>query len=264
MEIRRTEDHSIFQHLVGNRTVARSRVEKIKQSIQKVGYIINPIIVNEKYQIIDGQGREQALAELGMPVDYIVVEGTGINECRSMNIYQSNWRLEDYIYSYAEQGDSSYIRLLHLLKKYKKEGFDIRAIGSVLMKGMGEVHSKIIMEGGIVFTEEDEKEAVECIDWMIPVMDVLRESECGSIKSYIQVLAWCYFNEDIDNDRLVEKVNKRRIPIIPAINSRQAATVIETIYDYSCSKKSFLSYAFVKDTNSNYRRRRALSRQGKE
>ena len=34
MEIRRTSDHSIFKHLVGNRTVARSRVEKIGTTMQ--------------------------------------------------------------------------------------------------------------------------------------------------------------------------------------------------------------------------------------
>ena len=58
--INTTGDYGIFKRLKGNRTVTRSRVEKIKNSINKVGYIKSPIVVNEKREVIDGQGRCQA------------------------------------------------------------------------------------------------------------------------------------------------------------------------------------------------------------
>ena len=255
--VKRTDDHSIFKHLVGNRSVARSRVEKIKESIKKVGYITNPIIVNERYQIIDGQGREQALAELGLPVDFIVVEGTGINECRSMNIYQSNWKIDDYIWSYAEQGDPSYIRLLHLLKRYKKDGFDYKAISSVLCKGLGEMSSVFVMNGGVVISEEDKNKAVVCIEWLKPLVGILEDVDCGSIKSFIQVLVWCYYNPKINNDRLVDCMKKKTQFITPAINAQQASSVIENVYDYHRSEKSFLSLEFMKDKHHRKRSKRA-------
>ena len=61
MEIFRTNKYEIFKQLKGNREVSPKRISKIINSIKEVGYIINPIIVNEKMEVIDGQGRLEAL-----------------------------------------------------------------------------------------------------------------------------------------------------------------------------------------------------------
>lgn len=108
-EIYQTENYSIFKRLSGNRGVEDSRVLSILKSIQNVGYIKNPIIVNEKYEVIDGQGRLEACKRLGLPVYYSIAEGAGIEECIAMNINQKNWKVEDYINSYGELGINSYI-----------------------------------------------------------------------------------------------------------------------------------------------------------
>lgn len=81
-----TSDYSIFAHLKENRDVKEQRVKKIRKSIDSVGYIRNPIIVNEKMEIIDGQGRFEVLKEKGYPVEFIIDEGIGVDECRAMNV----------------------------------------------------------------------------------------------------------------------------------------------------------------------------------
>lgn len=53
------KDYSKFKRLENNRDVTESRKEKLKASIAS-GEILNPIIVNEKMEIIDGQGRYEA------------------------------------------------------------------------------------------------------------------------------------------------------------------------------------------------------------
>lgn len=58
MRIYKTDDHTLFKKLEGNRDV-RS-VEKIIKSIDNVGYVLSPILVNEKYEVIDGQNRLEA------------------------------------------------------------------------------------------------------------------------------------------------------------------------------------------------------------
>lgn len=86
MEIFRTNKYEIFKQLKGNREVSPKRISKIINSIKEVGYIINPIIVNEKMEVIDGQGRLEALRILKMPVDYIIQDGIGIKECISIKL----------------------------------------------------------------------------------------------------------------------------------------------------------------------------------
>lgn len=46
-KIERTNNYKIFKKLKGNRDVAPSRVRKIVESINKVGYVTSPVIVNE-------------------------------------------------------------------------------------------------------------------------------------------------------------------------------------------------------------------------
>ena len=76
-----TTDYGIFKRLVGNRDIPESRISKIVESIQTIGWVHNPIIVNERMEVIDGQGRLTALQRLKMPVEYIVAEGAGNKEC---------------------------------------------------------------------------------------------------------------------------------------------------------------------------------------
>lgn len=45
-----TNDYSIFKRLPGNRDIPESRISKIVESIQSIGWVHNPIIVNEKWK----------------------------------------------------------------------------------------------------------------------------------------------------------------------------------------------------------------------
>lgn len=84
-EIQRTNNYYMFKRLEGNRFVDPKKVNKLKKSIDEVGYISNPIIVNEKMEVIDGQHRLEALKELGKPVEYIVQKNLDIKEVLFMN-----------------------------------------------------------------------------------------------------------------------------------------------------------------------------------
>ena len=117
-EILETTDYEIFKPLLGNRD--RKSEGKIIDSIQRVGYIISPLIVNENMEVIDGQNRLAALKALELPVHYIIQPGLGIEECRQLNIGQTNWGVADYVYSYAELGNESYGRLASLVNDYRR------------------------------------------------------------------------------------------------------------------------------------------------
>ena len=125
-KIYQTTDYDKFKRLKGNRDVSRSG--KVVESIEKVGYILSPILVNENFEVIDGQNRLQAVKELKLPVKYMVQPGIGIDECRALNINQSNWSTEQFIASYAENGYSSYERLYSLIRDFKGKGFSLEGI----------------------------------------------------------------------------------------------------------------------------------------
>ena len=72
-QVMKTNDYTIFSQIKGNRFINKSHLNRIKQSI-KEEYLEVPIIVNEKYEIIDGPHRFEAVKELKKPIYFIKVK----------------------------------------------------------------------------------------------------------------------------------------------------------------------------------------------
>lgn len=118
--VQQTQDYEQFTFLNANRDQNRGHIESLKRAFEEVGNLtkVQPILVNDRYQIIDGQHRFIACKELGLPIFFTVVSGLGVREARSMNILHRPWRTEDYAKSYAETGDQNYTKYLELKEDY--------------------------------------------------------------------------------------------------------------------------------------------------
>lgn len=173
----RTNNLSQFKIMLGNRDVTTARVKRIKDSIKKNGYLHSPILVNERNEVIDGQGRLAACKELGCEIEYIVAPGFGIEQCRTLNMLAKNWTLADYIDSYAESGNVSYLRMKNLLKIYSH----INAVkfAAAFYGAKGTSHINMIQEGRLVIDEDTYKEAEEALAWLREVMPLLASRARG-------------------------------------------------------------------------------------
>ena len=167
-----TKDYSIFKRLVGNRDIPESRISKIIDSIQKIGWVHNPIVVNEKMEVIDGQGRLTALQRLKMPVEYIIAPGASTKECIYMNMNMVNWKLPDFIKSYAEQGNENYQRLLSLMEKYVTGNLDI--ISTAVYRVSKSKH-RDIKEGILQLTQEQYEAAIPRLEFIKPILEKIDE-----------------------------------------------------------------------------------------
>jgi len=112
----RTKNYDLFSFFHSNREVNRSHVNNLKESIQEHG-LLQEIIVNENYQIVDGQNRFVALQELGLDIEAIVKPGTDEDSVITTNVVRKGWSLTDYIYHYASKGNTDYVRLVQLLEE---------------------------------------------------------------------------------------------------------------------------------------------------
>ena len=213
IEIRETKNYSQFKRLEGNRDV--THVDKIVKSIQTVGYILNPIIVNEKMEVIDGQNRLMALQRLGLPVHYYIVKGATRETAIALNLGRSNWKPMDYVKSYAEGGNTSYIYLLKLLSEHK--GYTLQAMfgiskGYIMTSGWG---SQKLQDGEFVLTEAEYEKAEETIK-DLDEMAIAMKSIIGSTRAITTSLAWCMNQKQCDKKRLINAINKN-YPIIPPV-----------------------------------------------
>lgn len=205
-----TSDYSQFKYLEGNRPVEKYRKKRIEDSIAKVGYILNPITVNERMEVIDGQARLAVLREKEMPVYFVIAEGAGVEECRQLNIGQANWRTIDYINSYADEGNENYIRLRDVIKVYTKKGVTSDCVcgaaeNAIISTGS---HTKRVKDGLLIFPEKDINPVCDSLNYVSEHLAGLN-GIVGNNRSKHTAIAWAVRNTSIDRKRLGNIIDKK-------------------------------------------------------
>lgn len=112
--IYKTKDYSLFKKITGNRKV-KLRPDLMK-SIKDEG-LINPIIINEEYEVLDGQHRLAACEALGVSVEYMK-RTFNDQTLVAVNTTQQRWVTSDYLERYANLGNPHYIEMAKLMTQY--------------------------------------------------------------------------------------------------------------------------------------------------
>lgn len=107
-QIYTTKDYFMFKPIDGNRNKNLLHINRLKKSMGK-NYLFTIIIVNEKYEIIDGQHRFDVIKELELPLNYVVCEGYGLDEVHILNQNSKTWGADDYLEGYCKLGYADYI-----------------------------------------------------------------------------------------------------------------------------------------------------------
>ena len=234
----RTDEYDVFNTLQGNRDVLAGRVSKIIKSIKANGYIFNPIIVNENMEVIDGQGRLEALKALNMPVDYIIVDGLRIKDCIALNIYQTKWNTMDYINSFADMGNINYSYIRHLCKRFSS--ISIRVIVSAISnKYIGfEISNKTVQSGNMTCTAEQYEKATSILEYLEKFMGYIDVNK-GRTELIYTALIFAYKSDSVDNDRMLERFIKYYgSDIVKPFNAIEGALqALNTVYNYRSSNE---------------------------
>lgn len=120
MKIQQTENYSLFKRIKGNRTINKAQVKKLVDSFGEDPQLALsvPIVVNDKFEIIDGQHRFQALKKLGLPIAYYQVPGLTLHSVQTVNSATKVWNPIDYAKSYTELGNKNYKTYIDFRNKY--------------------------------------------------------------------------------------------------------------------------------------------------
>lgn len=125
-----TSDYSIFHLSELNRSPLHYK--KVLESIKKHDYTqYQPILVNNKMVIVDGQNRFLACKELELPIHFIVSNSIEIYAAADINQASKNWTSQDYVEHYAKRGRESYIRLIDICAKYEQKLSVVQQFGKL-------------------------------------------------------------------------------------------------------------------------------------
>lgn len=222
-----TSDYSEFKKLHGNRQVLDERVNSIIDSISKVGYQPNAILVNEKCEVIDGQGRLEACKRLGLPVYFVMRRGIGIKECIAMNIKMKNWDIYDFINSYISQNNENYLKLDEYANMYS--GMNILDIAMCLSNAYSRNVSRPLRDGTFEIILSDEN--IQCLNFINSIAGDLAAIRGGSLQ-YIPILVGLYKLNLIDEDRMRDAIKLHNATMGSAYNADDALTELQKVYNY--------------------------------
>jgi len=236
-----TDDYDLFGYVDGNRDVNENHVKRIIKSFKKFGYhpgsivicIPNPDPSGPALLIIDGQHRYEACKEGGHSVIYTIIyeDVTDKNELLNLifilNQSKKDWVTEDHIHFRSTYGNIHYQNyekikaefpefedsiLFHILSnKYKMEHES--KFGKFPPRGTPRPKSLttgIMKDGRLELTDSD-------IAYLTKRLSELQEIAPAfggglNLRYYVKGLDNLFNVNDIDKDRLVEKITTDELP----------------------------------------------------
>lgn len=118
-----TKNYKMFNFLKVNRKVDKESLhyKRLRKAIQKTNTII-PIIVNDDYDVIDGQHRLTIAEELNMPIPFIILNNHKEMEKSSLIKYiqdgHEGWSVDDIFNMQINLGNPIYIEVSNLANDY--------------------------------------------------------------------------------------------------------------------------------------------------
>jgi hypothetical protein len=251
-QVYKTSNLSMFKHIEGNRIPNLQHIRRLADSIRVYGMKCNPILVNERMEVIDGQHRLLAAKDAGSFVYYIIISGYSLSEVHTLNLNQKNWSKSDYMDGYANKGIQSYIKLKAFVEKNDDFGFgNCLAMCSNISNATGNYTiAKKYNKDGVI---GNKAEVFEDGTWVGKDFNLAQEwaNKIRMIKSYysgynkttfVGTMITLFNHPHFDMSEFMHKLRLQPTALVDCSNRDQYKTLIEDIYNYRSRNKVSFKY----------------------
>jgi len=237
IQVHTTKDYSLFKTLNGNRDVNQLHLTRLKESIKK-NHLTTIIMVNDKFEIIDGQHRYLISQELNLPINYIISKNYGLNEVQILNANMKNWATIDYVNGYCDLGYKDYIIYRDFVEKYPFQS----AVIILLLNGEHESGKKnnlyVKFKQGL-FKVKDLNNAISIAEKFL----MLEPFYKGYLRRNFQVAIYGMLkNKNFDFNEFLIKLKQQPTTLQDCTCVSQYKDLIEEIYNYRRRDKVNLRY----------------------
>lgn len=247
-KVYKTSDLSIFTQIDGNRVPNLQHIRRLADSIRVYGMKCNPILVNERMEVIDGQHRLMAAKDAESFVYYIIVQGYSLNEVHTLNLNQKNWTRRDFIEGYANMGIESYIKLRDFINKNDDFSFN-DCIAMCSNRSTGSLYDKQRVKNPILSIQESVEEGtwkgkdyLLAQEWANKIR-IIKTYYAGYARTgFVGTMIGMFNNENFDFNEFMHKVRLQPTALVDCANRDQYKTLIEDIYNYRSRNKINLRY----------------------
>lgn len=238
MEVLVTTDYRQFKLVRGNRLINKAHANTLAKSIQKRNLLkYSPIIVNTQGEIADGQHRWMAAQQLHVPLYYIVADDIKFSDIVLLNSVVKNWKPQDYLDHFIDQGAGDYIALKTFADKWKfsiSNAVAVLSIGSdrYLKAPMREFRSGEWKITSLAHAEEFAKRYMDIAQYTEERTAKDRDLMRAVYRMYHVVEA------PIEHDELMKQLKVYPYPIYRRLGMREYLRQFEDIYNFNKKSKT--------------------------
>jgi hypothetical protein len=248
-KVYRTNDLSVFKQIDGNRVPNLQHIKRLTESIRVYGMKCNPILVNERMEVIDGQHRLMAAKQAESFVYYIVVDGYSLREVHTLNLNQKNWTKKDFMEGYANMGIQSYVKLKKFIDKNEDYSFEScvsfctnssggsAAISAAKLNHQNTMSNGVFEEGTWVGRDFELGQ-----DWANKIRMIKPYYEGYNRTTFVGSMITLFNNDNFDFNEFMHKLRIQPTALVDCANRDQYRTLIEDIYNYRSRNKISLRY----------------------
>lgn len=234
-QVHTTTDYFLFKPIDGNRNKNFLHLSRLKKSIAE-NYLFTVIIVNENYEIIDGQHRFECVKELNLPLNYIVCSGYGLNEVHVLNQNSKTWNADDYLTGYCNLGYEDYLKYKKFKDKYQFGHNECMAMLTNQFAGGGSLFLKF-KDGDFKITHLKQAEHKAEKIWMLKNL-----YEGFKRRSFVYALIYLFDKPQFEFTEFLQKIKNQPTALINCNDTKQYISLIEEIYNYRRKDKVNLRY----------------------
>lgn len=250
-QVNQTNDYNLFKSLKGNRSVNKLHVQRLKESF-KGDYLMSPIIVNQSYEIIDGQHRFNAAKDLNLPVNFIICNDYSLAEVQILNTNMKNWKKEDYLNAFCDLKHPEYLKFRNFMRQFP--AFGISASEAILTGQLsvkqgtdsslefsnsksGRYTIKYFEQGDLVISDmEYSKECAEKIMMIKPYYEGFNRI------SFVRSMLGIFRIENYNHSQLLDRLKSSPTALQHCANVTQYKLLIEDIYNFRSREKVSLRF----------------------
>jgi hypothetical protein len=230
----KTLDYSIFKQRYDNRPLHIPHVESLKESLrQKNMLVVNPIIVNEDFEVIDGQHRLQAAKELGLEVYYIIIRNYSPKDIQLLNTTRG-WLLYDYFDFYCKNQYPQYLALKSFIEKHNLT----LSVALKITRGKNQKNYNMFKNGKYVFNDTKSENLLNLINESIDIVEPLVERKSFlKNRSLWTAMIQVFSHPEFDEEKWMHNLRKNASLFQQKANQLEYLYLILHIYNWRNQNK---------------------------
>lgn len=236
MKINSTKRYDQFKTTIGNRLINKEHLLSLKKSIQRRNLLqYTPIIVNADNEVIDGQHRLQAARSLNTEIYFLKANGLKLEDVIILNTSSKQWRFDDYLQSYIDQGFDQYKQIRKFAEKHHVSVSNAVAILSAQPNLRLSAKYRDFKQGKFEVVDIDHAE--EFAQRLREVAIYTTENTWKDREFMRALHSVLYDDDNVEYDSFLRKLQSYPKPIFRSRTTREYLRQLEDIYNQNLIKK---------------------------